>query len=80
MGLIAWDLMHPSGRRKILEVLSIDSALGASSERFHATLADAYCFYAALGRTLGACALQFMALPNGVHINFESRIEYFHKT
>jgi len=72
--------VHPSGQRKILELLGISPELKTSSERFDATLADAYCFYAALGRTLGASALQSLTSEIGVHINFESRIEFFHKS
>jgi len=47
-------------------------------ERFGATLTSAFCFYVALGRSAGVCALQAMALLVEDN-NSESRVRHAYK-
>jgi len=64
--------MNPNGRKHILEVLRGNVACGLAIEPFNPSVADAYCYYVALGYTNAMVALRVMTSDDAVFESFKS--------
>ena len=76
---MAWRLMHASGRKYLYQYFSGATPATLSLETICPTVADAYCYYIALGRIDGASAMRSVALVNNYDGNFESPIKTSYK-